>query len=136
MRRQVSLRMLLAAAVSIALVVVVVAIWSFPLQGLPPSASATFSISDLRSGTNFTLGGVRFVQTGFQDFQTGPIVDGGYFVSFRVAFPDGTSETVDFGFDGYCPAGSISQASTVHRSPAATFRHVCGEDFIRVSVLP
>jgi len=98
----------------------------------PPST--VISLAELRAGTSFTLGGVRFVQTGFDDFQTGPLVDGGYRVRFHVTFPDGATETVEFSFDGYCAAWTVSEASTMHRDPMATFTNICGEDFVRVTV--
>ena len=130
MRREAKVVILIAALAVIGVAGIAVILTSFPLN-----PSRTFSIGELRSGTNFTLGDVRFNQTGFEDYQTGPIVDGGYVVSFHLTFADGTSEDLRFPFDGYCPIGSVSPVSTVHRSPMATFSHACGYDFIRVTLL-
>ena len=130
MRREAKVVILIAALAVIGVTGIAVILTSLPLN-----PSRTFSIGELRSGTNFTLGGVRFNQTGFEDYQNGPIVDGGYVVSFHLTFADGTSEDLSFPFDGYCPAGSVSRVSTVHRSPMATFSHSCGDAFIHVTVL-
>ena len=131
MRREAKVVILIAALAVIAVAGVVAVI----LTTLPPNSSRTFSIGELRSGTNFTLDDVRFNQTGFEDYQNGPIVDGGYVVSFHLTFADGTSEDLSYPFDGYCAVGSVSRLSTVHRSPMATFSHACGDDFIRVTLL-
>ena len=130
MRREAKVVILIAALAVIGVAGIAVILTSFPLN---PSRS--FSIGELRSRTNFTLGGVRFNQTGFEDYQNGPIVDGGYVVSFHLTFADGTSEDLSYPFDGYCAVGSVSRLSTVHRSPMATFSHACGDDFIRVTLL-
>ena len=126
---------LVVVAGAIAVSAIFAAFWTSSPPMIAPALSQVLTIPELRSWTNFTLGGVRFVQTGFADFQTGPIVDGGYVASFAITFFDGASEHVDFHFDGYCPSGSVDQTSTVHRGPAARFRYVCGDDFIRVTVL-
>ena len=130
MRREAKVVILIAALAVIGVTGIAVILTSLPLN-----PSRTFSIGELRSGTNFTLGGVRFNQTGFEDYQNGPIVDGGYVVSFHLTFADGTSEDLSYPFDGYCAVGSVSRLSTVHRSPMATFSHACGDDFIRVTLL-
>src|SRR2546428_10929075 len=94
----------------------------------PPSP--VISLAELRAGTSFTLGGVRFVQTGFDDFQTGPLVDGGYRVRVRGTVPDGATETAEFSFDGYWAAWTVSEASAMQRDPNATFTNLPREDFV------
>jgi len=128
MRRTARIAILVMSLAIVAVVVVVAVVLTRP-------PSTTLSIEQLRSGTNFMLGGVRFNQTGFVDHQNGPIVDGGYIVTFHITFADGTSENVEFPFDGYCPVGAVSQVSTTHRGPTVTFQHSCGENFIRATVL-
>ena len=58
-RREAKVVILIAALAVIGVAGIAVILTSFPLN---PSRS--FSIGELRSGTNFTLGGVRFNQTG------------------------------------------------------------------------
>ncbi len=128
MRREGRLAVLIG---SIAVIAAVLAVGVFVLTR-PPSRA--ISIEELRAGIDFVLGAVRFQQTGFVDNQNGPVVDGGYVVSFRVGFAAGVSEDVSFAFDGYCAVGSVSEVSTDHRGPAAVFRHECGQGNIRVTV--
>lgn len=99
---------------------------------LTSPTSRELSIDELRKGTDFVLGLVRFTQTRFVDNQNGPVVDGGYVVSFLIEFPDASTEDFDFAFDGFCPFGSVNEQKTVHQGPATMFRHVCGTGFIRV----
>jgi len=119
---------LLLASIAVAAAVVSVAI----VVTRPPSR--TISIDELRAGVDFVLGGVRIQETGFQDNQNGPVVDGGYIASFRVTFPDSVFEDLDFQFDGYCPVGAASEGSTPHHGPTAVFKHWCGDAFVRVTV--
>jgi len=128
MRREAQIAILIVTLAVVALVFVVIVVLVVP-------PSAVLSVDELRSGTNFTLGGVRLNQTRFVDNQNGPIVDAGYVVTFHITFQDGTSEDVEFQFGSYCPAGSVTQLSTAHRGPTVTFHHMCGENFIRATVL-
>ena len=73
MRRDAQFTILITALAVVALVVVVTVVVTAP-------PSRVLSVDELRLGTSFTLGGVGFTVTGFADYQTGPIVDGGYVV--------------------------------------------------------
>ena len=95
----------------------------------PPSR--TLSIQGLRRGTDFVLRGVRFDQIGFEDLSHS---DGPIRADYRILFPDGTSEDFSFRFDGFCAVGTLTEELTEHQRPVAVFRHVCGQDVIRVTL--
>ena len=95
------------------------------------SGTRIVPIADLRAGTSFFLGSIHFQQVDFTDQSA---VDGPISVSFDLSFPDGVRERFEFNFGGFCPSGSVDEKSTAHREPAATFRHVCGDDVIRIRV--
>lgn len=125
-------RSLLPRAILSVAVLVVVALLLAALGPVSPG-SRTLSLQELREGRDFRLADVLFDQTRFDESLTH--IDGSALVEYRLTFPDGSSERVDFAFDGYCPSGAVSQFDTEHEHPRVVFQHVCGDDAIRVTVV-